>query len=162
MKDQGMHNINTTQREFFQQQNVWNILNFVFEKSKLLLLPTIVSFRKLLSSFRFFSKMLPDTGLLQWFSFKILRGKLGSRRLEFTPLRMLEHLTAVKVSPGTWMIRDTVTLIPIYYKTGPYWKGTFWLVPWIARILQYGPLRWTAHHLVSPPICCFEICFFFY
>ena len=34
-------------------QNAGNILNFVFEKSKLLILPTFVSFRKLLSRFRF-------------------------------------------------------------------------------------------------------------
>ena len=36
------------------QQNAGNILNFVFEKSKLLLLPTFVSFGKLLSRFLFF------------------------------------------------------------------------------------------------------------
>ena len=30
-----------------------------------------------------------DVGLLQWFSFKILRGKLAHGRPEFTPLRML-------------------------------------------------------------------------
>ena len=35
------------------QQNAGNILNFVFEKSKRLLLATFVSFRKLLSRFRF-------------------------------------------------------------------------------------------------------------
>ena len=41
-----------------------------------------------------------DVGLLQWFSFKILRGKLAHGRPEFTPLRMLERLTAVKGVKG--------------------------------------------------------------
>ena len=67
------------------QQNAGNILNFVFEKSKLLLLPTFVSFHKLLSSFQFFSQILRDTGLLQWFYFQILRGKLARGLPEFTP-----------------------------------------------------------------------------
>ena len=31
--------------------------------------------------------------------------------------------------------------------TDPWWKRTFWLVPWAARILLYGRLRWTAHEL---------------
>ena len=36
-----------------------------------------------------------DTGLLQWFSFKILRGKLTrGQPWEFTPLRMLKSLSA--------------------------------------------------------------------
>ena len=40
-------------QKMVNQQNAGNILNFVFEKSKLFLLPTFVSFRKLLSRFWF-------------------------------------------------------------------------------------------------------------
>jgi len=34
-----------------------------------------------------------------------------------------------------------------YGWTGPQWKGRFWLVPLAVPILQYGPLRWTAHKI---------------
>ena len=41
-----------------------------------------------------------DFGLLQWFSFQILSGKLARGRPEFTPLRMLERFTAVDFYPN--------------------------------------------------------------
>ena len=75
------------------QQNAGNILNFVFEKSKL------ISFYLLLFPFANYYQGFYFR-LLQWFTFKILRGKLARGRPELTPLRMLERLTVVNWCGG--------------------------------------------------------------
>ena len=79
-----------------------NILNFVFEKSKFLLLPTFVSFRKLFKVSWFYSQILRDTA---WFSFKMQ--KLNETlpkvevRLEFHLVTNHRGITWDSIAP-TW------------------------------------------------------------